>query len=187
MGYGKKLKKNDVGNNCGPGCLDNGFCPIGTSLEDGGLLHSKRRKDTPKLQENLEVMKYMDIFVIREAITEQTLPVFVKTLQNHLHFIAGFMGLEAPGLVPCKDCRILLQATLKMGRQGRFVAEATCLHSLRPSTPPMGPWRAEGPRICSLGSRQHNASPICCSSLELPSASGSWLLMIPTALKESLY
>lgn len=65
----KKLK-NHVGNNCGPGCLDTGFCPVGTSLEDGGLLHSKRRKDTPRLQENLEVMKHLDIFVIVKVITE---------------------------------------------------------------------------------------------------------------------
>lgn len=132
------MEKIKIGNACDPDCLDTRFCPVGTSLEDGGLLLSKRRKDTPRLQENLEVMKHTDISVIRKAIAKQTLPVFVKTQRNHLHFVAGFMGLEALGLAPCKGCRILLYVTLKTGKQSRFVAAATCLDSLSLSTPVAG-------------------------------------------------
>ena len=71
-------------------------------------------------------MKHMDFFVIRKQITKRILLVFIKTQQNHLYFIACFMGLKTPGLAPCKT-------TLEMETQSRLVIAATCLDSSSPS------------------------------------------------------
>lgn len=52
--------KNHVSNACDGNHLDTGFCPLGTSLNVGKLLSKML------LQESLEIMKNLDIFLLPE-------------------------------------------------------------------------------------------------------------------------
>lgn len=114
------------------------------------------------------------VFLHNEIQTQRILWVLIKT-QKPTNLLCGF---EDSGVASIQDHP-------EKETQSRLVIATPCLDSsiplpiaLKKLYQSAGGGSLWGRRWTSCRSAQHNTSPICCNSLELPNASGDLFLMI---------
>lgn len=139
----------------------------------------KGEKIIPDVKKILENMKYLDLFVIRKQITKRIPLVFIKTQQNYpISLLCGSEDSRVgsmqddPGNPEQAGNCSCLPGFFKPLCLLCWENLPNCWWQVPPSE------EVDQLQSCVVGSQQHNTSPICCNSLELPSASGGLFLTI---------